>query len=263
MDWGNVQGRDDLPDGNYAAAPFDQHVVNWCGCCYLVAAVQTVEDRIFLLRRRRGNASPRETLSIQVVLDHFKDLEAGPGWNACLGGFSLHVFQCLTSGVCPLVKDDGTYKGHPQTTSNTPLSSFRVKVANPRRVPHKAVKEELQNGPVVLELNARTCKSLDAKGVVADLTPRDPNHAVSVIGWKSVDGVECYIVRNSWGTARAPVALPDDLDCVSIDGNDCKVRWEVWKGDPARPGFLYVPISFGPLNRSRPSPWIVADVVEA
>ena len=64
-------------------------------------------------------------------------------------------------------------------------------------MPHAAVRALLlRDGPVVLEVNARTLKSVDARGRVQDLTPRPSNHAVCVVGWEG----DCWIVRNSWGT---------------------------------------------------------------
>jgi len=50
-----------------------------------------------------------------------------------------------------------------------------------------------------------------AGGVFAQTIPADEvdlNHVVSVVGWTVVDGVEAWIVRNSWGrlSSRCPSA---------------------------------------------------------
>lgn len=195
----------------------------------------------------------------------------------------MHVFECLRDGgCCPLRvlgPTDGEevcpfLAGHPRppSASSSSLSSslptsrpapFRV--AGASRVPEESVRGHLlAGGPVVLEVNAQTLKSVDGDtGVVRDLTPRQPNHAVCVVGWTARGGKDCWIVRNSWGTRRVPVDIPEDPEaCVSQDGNRCSVQWEHWAGDPSDPGFCYLPCEYAPLSPSplSLSPWVVAEV---
>ena len=57
-------------------------------------AVQSVDDRIFIEgMKATGGGCKRRHLSLQKYMDHFQTYEAEPGWNACHGGFSLHVFR--------------------------------------------------------------------------------------------------------------------------------------------------------------------------
>ena len=288
--WRRVRAEDAAaaraPPGSYAARAFDQHSMSWCGCCYLVAAVQCAEDRGHVAAARRAAAAgappPRRArLSLQRALDHYGALDAEPGWNACHGGFSLHVFRCMAEGRCPLVAPPPhpEWRGHPRPVSATPLSTAGLRVVRPRRLAPDAVRAELlARGPVVLEVNAATLKSVDARGVVTDLAPRGPNHAVAVVGWTTRApaaageageageggaagaGVACWVVRNSWGARRVPRALPSDFGCVSHEGNACEVEWEAWSGDPADPGFVLLPMAFAPLHATAPSPWVAADV---
>lgn len=268
--WRAVRASDGAaPPGRYAAEAVDQHRASWCGCCYMVAAVQCVEDRLHVARARSARAAPgRVRLSLQHVLDHFVELDAEPGWNACHGGFPLHVFECMGRGACPLVEEGGlrgrpVWRGHPRPVDRTPVDAApRFRVANARRVPPDEVTRELlDRGPIVLEVSAHTLKKVDGRGVATDLTPRAANHAVAVVGWRDVDGEPCWIVRNSWGASRVPRAVPRDVSCVSRDGNDCEVEWEPWSGDPTDPGFALLPCSYAPLRRADGvSPWVAADV---
>lgn len=271
-----------LPPGKYAADPLDQHANGWCGSCYVVAAVQCVEDRAYVARVKQSLARdertttarssllsplpPRLYIHLQAVLDHHKEEDRHPGWNACHGGVPLRVFECLQDR-CPLQL---TYRGgparamlgHPRrdaaVSPSLSSSSPPILVTDAQRVPHASVRALLlRDGPVVLEVNARTLKSVDARGRVQDLTPRPSNHAVCVVGWEG----DCWIVRNSWGTHRVPVDVPEDVACVSEDGNACEVRWERWVGDPRDPGTCLLPMAFAPLDEVAPCPWVVPTVV--
>jgi len=252
-----------LSSGMYAADVFDQHSVSWCGCCYIVAAVQCVEDRGFILMRKRSARSSRYYIDMQRILDHFDDLTLGPGWNACHGGFPLHVLGCMKSGACPLMtRTSKTWFGHPRNHSVSPIGDAPYRVSGGRRVDASQVRQHLlHDGPIVLEINGVTVKSTDKHGVVQDMTHRTPNHAVSVIGWTMHKRVRCWIARNSWGQFRVPRAIPDDLTCVSRDKNTCRVDWEYWVGDPSKPGFFYIPEELTALHVTTPPPWIVPTVV--
>lgn len=254
--WRDVRGHPDVPNGSYATTTFDQHSVGWCGCCYIVAVVQTVEDRGHIAQP----LTARYRVDMQTVVDHFNTSvpsEDTP-WNACHGGYPSHVVECLIRGVCPLVTTQHqSWKGHPSHTHQTPLSTAPFRVTGVQRIPTRDVMDELyRRGPVVLEISGHTLKSVDGQGVVTDHTPNIVNHAVSVVGWKqTAHAGPCWIVRNSWGQHRVPVAIPDDIMCVDESGNRCEVKWEYWVGDPHAPGFCYIPMSHPIFHMS--DPWIV------
>ena len=261
--WRNVSSRDyrertgvALPSGSYAADAIDQHQAAWCGCCYIVAPVQCIEDRARIAFAKRGKTKAPK-LSLQAVLDHFRLQNAKHGWNACHGGFSLQVLQCLEDRTCPLlrVREAPVLLGFPRLLTRCPVPDAGLTVSGVRRLRPDEVRDSLlHEGPVVLELHSDVLKSADARGVVTDRTPRVPNHVVCVVGWR--DG--CWIVRNSWGARRAPRSLPD-LACVGHDRNECQVAWEAWSGDPRDPGFALVPFDH-PALALAPSPWMAATV---
>ena len=257
--WRNVRNHPRVPDGTYADATFDQHSLGWCGCCYIVAVVQTIEDRGHV-------AHPRDTrhrIDMQTVVDHFNTSATSDDsqWNACHGGYPMHVVECLMSGVCPLVTSQPKrWLGHPSRTRRTPLSTAPYSVTGVQRMgTHEVLEEIYARGPVVLEINAQTLKTVDGEGIVTDRSPNVPNHAVSVVGWKNTTRAgPCWIVRNSWGQHRVPKAIPDDVMCVNEDGNRCEIEWEYWVGDPNAPGFCYLPMSLPIFQLS--DPWIVPTV---
>ena len=264
-----MRGHPRVPDGAYACDVVNQHEVNWCGACYLVAAAQMVQDRAHIALKARD---PHDTatvpqLSLQMLMDHFEDQDVIHGWNVCHGGHPLHVLQCIEAGVCPMVIERAPlpvwmgFARATQTCPNSDLCDFRV--SNSRRIHPSQVAAQLwAQGPVVLEVSAQTLKSADAEGVVRSEQPRRTNHAVSVVGMHIVaDGTVCWVVRNSWGTSRVPRDLPVDYEeCVAVGRNHCMVDWDPWHGDPGDPGFCYLPTSHPSLHETQPSPWIVCDI---
>ena len=258
--WLRTRSHPDVPDGTYAGASFDQHSLGWCGCCYIVAVVQAVEDRAHIALPHM----PRSFIDMQAVVDHFNHSQGRweDDWNACHGGYPLHVGECLVSGVCPVRVSTAAPRrwfGHPSRTDRTPLSNVPFRVTHVERMATADVREELfRRGPVVLEISGETIKSTDRAGVVTDQTPRPANHAVSVVGWTTTHAGLAWIVRNSWGRNRVPRAIPDDVHCVNEDGNRCEVEWEYWVGDPDASGFCYLPMSHPTLHTS--DPWIVPHI---
>ena len=66
-----------------------------------------------------------------------------------------------------------------------------------------ALKEALQGGPVSVSVYASASSFLYYKtGIVNDENcGTSTNHAVSAVGWGSENGVDYFIIRNSWGAS--------------------------------------------------------------
>lgn len=83
-------------------------------------------------------------------------------------------------------------------SSELSVSASTVFFADPNNV-----KEHLCNGALSVTIKADTPLRNYAGGVLTSAScpyNQDPNHAATVIGWTVVDGVQAYVVRNSWGT---------------------------------------------------------------
>ena len=166
----------------------NQHSKGWCGACYLVCAVQCIDDRGYIasVRSAGGRKVARRTVSLQSVMDHYQVYQGSKeedGWNGCHGGWSSEVFQCFVDKECPLAFEAGggafSWSGFVRSVRSmvSPTVGYQVvshSVLPPNEVPHRLVAE----GPVVLEISADVCLSLDERGVCTDLTPRSPDHAV-------------------------------------------------------------------------------------
>ena len=109
-----------LAVGEYTSAVIDQHRSKWCGCCYLLATVQSVQDRVHIaLGKRHANVAARPIVifDAQLALDaynHYHKSEDA-AWNACHGGSALDVMQGVLEGKIPLVRTvRDTWMGYPQ-----------------------------------------------------------------------------------------------------------------------------------------------------
>ena len=184
-----MRGHPRVLDGAYACDVMNQHEVNWCGACYLVAAAQMVQDRAHIALKIRDphNTANGPQLSLQTLMDHFEDEDFIRGWNVCHGGHPLHVLQCIEAGVCPMVIERAprpVWMGFARATQTCAKpDERRFRVVNSRRIHPSQVAAQLwTHGPVVLEVDAQTLKTADAEGVVRDQQPRPTNHAVCVVG---------------------------------------------------------------------------------
>ena len=258
-----------LAIGSYTSFVFNQHLSKWCGCCYLVSAIQMLQDRLNLaigLRNPTHIMQPSVEVDMQHALDAYNRARLENTdehvWNACKGGSPLHVLQTIQRGKCKLRMlpgAGGIWHGHPCSIDEEQSSnSIRIEHAQQLQNVQEYIKWRIfRCGTVVLGVNAQ-CINIDdiaeRGGVIDETHTESANHAVTVVGWKMVGTQECWIVRNSWGTEHSPTKLPDTMDCVEIGHNNCDVLKRSWAGDPQNPGYVYIPLNFAGI-RGLPSPW--------
>ena len=254
--------------GDYTSPVFDQHMSNWCGCCYLVAVVQMLQDRLHLtlgLSHPEMKMFPCFQYDMQLALDTYNAYERtkqkNEMWNACTGGMPTRVLNAIRVDKCLLrLASDGMWLGHPIAMAETPADGVKNPTLQPleslEMAPESIMRRVLKYGPVVLGISSLCLrdKTLSARGGLVDsniVGQRD--HAVTVVGWRPVGRKTCWIVRNSWGTSFVPLERPDP-SCVGDGFNRCTVERTDWTGDPDNPGYAYLPIDYEGL-RGYPSPW--------
>ena len=274
--WRTHPGDDELRAGRYAADAIDQHESGWCGCCYLVAAAQMIRDRVHIALSKTTSEPRIPRADIQQLLERFDGWHSEPGWSACHGGFPEHVLTCMREeercrhflSSSPPTKLQGWVR-HLEVLLPPPPPEEPIlfQVGETRRIPEHQVRQVIRaEGPLVLEVSGKTLLDVDASGVVTDLTPRPIDHAVCVVGWRTLEDGRCaWILRNSWGATRAPTRFPDEgFLCGTERGMhaECDAGWKPWHGTPEDPGFVLLPCSYAPLHRLVPrSPWMTTSVV--
>jgi hypothetical protein len=231
-DWRNVANRSqhplNLPEGNYCTQTLNQHSPVYCGSCWAHASLSTVGDRYEILRRKTQAPGPQIALSVQVVLNCAHD--AG----TCHGGDHAPLYDYLqktgipsetcahyaaVDGTCDPISVcktcwpganffNGGFDSECCAVPNPPM----YKIEGSRHISNNIddIKREIfMNGPVSTSVDCSSWVNIlprmpgDPITLVGnDNTCGNTNvdHQVAIVGYGSLNGVDYWIVRNSWGS---------------------------------------------------------------
>jgi len=210
-DWRNVSGV------NYLSWTRNQHIPRYCGSCWAHGTTSALADRIMIARKK---TFPIISLSVQAVLN------CGAG-GTCEGGDPMGVYefaedqgipedscqnyqaldpksaQCAPMQVCKVCAGPPPPADKDWQQNCTAIENFtKWKVSNYGSVngADQMKKAIFANGPIACGIDA-TPKFERYTGGIFSQTVLMPkiNHIVSIVGWGVENGVEYWIVRNSWG----------------------------------------------------------------
>ena len=213
IDWRNKDGN------NYCSPVKNQHIPIYCGSCWAQATTSVLSDRINIVK---GSLKRQISLSTQVVVNC-------QGGGSCHGGWPEEVFAfaknqgipddscqqytardprvgvCTDMQVCQECKSD--FIPGPEETGRDEHCYARL---NPRKYYVKnfgylqgasQMKKELQFGPIECGIGVTdTLYETYKGGIYQENSEQEINHSVSVVGYGVENGVEYWIIRNSWGT---------------------------------------------------------------
>ncbi|GIL70709.1 hypothetical protein Vretifemale_1425, partial [Volvox reticuliferus] len=204
-DWRNVSGRNS-DVRNFLSIVRNQHIPQYCGSCWAHAASSALADRMNI--KQRG-AWPGTFLSVQNIIDCGN---AG----SCNGGDDRMVYVYASKhGIPP--DTCNLYVAHNQQCHDkeqcytcwpdegcVPLYDYnRLTVSEYGRLKgiNEMKAEIFQRGPISCGIDATDNMDGYTGGVYAEFKEKPAiNHVVSVVGWGvDEDGVEYWIIRNSWG----------------------------------------------------------------
>ncbi|CAM4640925.1 unnamed protein product [Leuciscus chuanchicus] len=208
---------EDLPEVNVTFSPLSRdHLpvpprVNWtehgmvspvqnqgrCGSCWAFSAVGALEGQ---MKRRTGALVP---LSPQNLLDCSVSL----GNRGCKGGYLSRAFLYIiqnngidSNSFYPYEHKEGVCR-YSVTGRAGYCSSFRVLPRHDEAALQYAV---ANIGPVSVGVNAKPASFHRYRGgIYSDPHCRSGlvNHAVLVVGYGSENGLDYWLLKNSWGTA--------------------------------------------------------------
>lgn len=201
------------PEKNMLTYARNQHIPEYCGACWAFAVSGSLSDRIKILRK---GAWPDIIISPQVLLSC--DLEN----SGCSGGSPLRALKYIhenqiTDDSCSPYRARGHLNGY--QCSNTarckdcPGNGDNCFVPDEYNVygieeygqviGEEAMKQEIfQRGPITCGISVPDSLLHGYTGGIYEDTTGDTNidHEVSVVGYGQENGVEYWLVRNSWGT---------------------------------------------------------------
>jgi len=160
-----------------------------CGSCWSFASAANIEG---LYYRKYG------------VLKNFSEqqlIDCSSANYACNGGFMEKAFAYIKSvGGLQTTTDYGSYKQYKKVCSfNKNKAVAKVKSWVFPGSNEVTIKNYLyNNGPIAAALNANTLQYY--KGGIVNVTcSKTVNHAITLVGYGSSNGIDYWIVKNSWG----------------------------------------------------------------
>ncbi|EFJ51025.1 hypothetical protein VOLCADRAFT_120530 [Volvox carteri f. nagariensis] len=204
-DWRNISGPNNGVR-NFLSIVRNQHIPEYCGSCWAHAASSSLADRMNI---KQKGAWPGVFLSVQNIIDCG---HAG----SCNGGDDRMVYVYANKhGIPP--DTCNLYVAHNQQCHDKeqcytcwpdegciPVYEYkRLTVSEYGRLKgaHQMKAEIFRRGPISCGVDATDNMDSYTGGVYAEYKEKSQiNHVVSVVGWSvDEDGVEYWIVRNSWG----------------------------------------------------------------
>lgn len=198
----------DWRESGCVAAPIDQMK---CGACYAIATMNTIES----VRCLKSSISPR--LSPQQIVD-CSTPKTGYNNFGCDGGWPTRVLKYLQEykvaareSCYPFVRqqhrtcrlpDVRTRAGCTVAASPTDSSRIEYKVLNNERdIMHYVG----TTGPVTTVMKASSKFLYYGSGIFDDSSCSrrrdDVDHAITIVGYGKQNGVDYWIIKNSWGVS--------------------------------------------------------------
>ncbi|KAK9810583.1 hypothetical protein WJX73_002238 [Symbiochloris irregularis] len=249
----------DVNGPNLCVSSWNQHIPVYCGACWAHGSLSMIQDRLKIQKKGRG---PDVMLGRQTLLNCGAYYGMGAG---CNGGDVIDVFHymekfglpdesCFTYQATDHSAFDSSLKECPANAicrncmpnSNETLTCWSVKtpilyklssygkLEGPKDDYARAMQTEIfKRGPITCSIATPNDFTYGYRGGVfkghSNSTKDDIDHDVEVVGWAVRDGVDVWIVRNSWGTFWGHLGffeIERGINSLRIEGSDC------WYAEP-------------------------------
>ncbi|KAG8632388.1 low-temperature-induced cysteine proteinase [Manihot esculenta] len=164
-----------------------------CGACWAFSATGAIEgiNKIF--------SGSLVSLSEQELVDCDKSYN-----NGCEGGLMDYAFQFVIKNNGIDTEEDYPFQGHERSCNKEKLKRRVVTIDGYTDVPEndeKALLKAVATQPVSVGIcGSERAFQLYSKGIFTGPCSTSLDHAVLIVGYGSENGVEYWIVKNSWGS---------------------------------------------------------------
>ncbi|XP_047324382.1 probable cysteine protease RD21B isoform X2 [Impatiens glandulifera] len=139
------------------------------------------------------------SLSEQELIDCDKTYNSG-----CGGGLMDYAYEFVIKNHGIDTEDDYSFQGVDKTCNKEKLKRYVVTIDDYADVPQNSEKQLLQavaKQPVSVGIcGSERAFQLYSKGIFSGPCSTSLDHAVLIVGYGSQDGLDYWIVKNSWGT---------------------------------------------------------------
>jgi len=192
----NWDWRDHMPGTPAKAA--DALNQGSCGSCWAFGAATTMAYRLNIASNGKYNAVPSPQIGMSCA----------KGSGACNGGWFSNFYNAMRDNNIPAHWSEA-YTGKPGSCPASSSKSIAYKAKNapgstrtgPSITGVDAMMLEIKtNGPAGMAINAGDTAFQRYKSGVAQTSVQGSlSHAITVLGWGTMDGVKYWLVQNSWG----------------------------------------------------------------
>ncbi|OVA08706.1 Granulin [Macleaya cordata] len=165
-----------------------------CGACWSFSATGAIEGINKIV------TGSLVSLSEQELVDCDKSYNSG-----CSGGLMDYAYQWVIKNEGIDTEEDYPYQAGDRTCNKNKLQRRIVTIDGYTDVPANDEKELLQavaSQPVSVGIcGSDTSFQLYSKGIFTGPCSTSLDHAVLIVGYGSENGVDYWIVKNSWGTS--------------------------------------------------------------
>jgi hypothetical protein len=180
-----------------------------CGSCWAFSAVSALESQVMKLTKTKISLSEQEMVDcVKNVLSPDGSMTCCSG---CMGGEMYAVYQYLmgnqdgkddTEQQYPYLAQDGKCKPLNNSVTSVKLTNYVSLNAGDEEMMLNAL---YHVGPLSVGVDANQDWQLYSKGIYnpteqqCSSDPEMQDHGVAVVGYGTSNGLDYWIVRNSWG----------------------------------------------------------------
>lgn len=175
----------------------------YCGSCWAFSTIATVESAIAIKTGKLYSLSEQELVDCDNLLNGGKD-------HGCNGGLMDNAFSWIgkVGGVC--TRDSYPYVSGTTQTSGTCKQQTCSLITTSKVISYVDVQQNSDNAmmtalslkPVAVAIEAdQKAFQLYSSGVFTTTCGTNLDHGVVLVGYGNMNGLDYYILRNSWGTS--------------------------------------------------------------